>query len=63
MKEEGEDYDEAGDLEIEVKLEDLVTEWNSITSTLDTFEENLEFLIIKINKIREEIGSFDMHSI
>lgn len=62
-KESGDDFDEARDLEIEVELEDIATESASITSTLDTLEEHLEFVNQKINKLREEIGSFDMDSI
>ncbi len=62
-KESGDDYDEARDLEIEVELEDIATESNSITQTLDTLEEHLEFVNQKINKLREDIGSFDMDSI
>jgi prefoldin subunit 5 len=50
-------------LEIEVELEDIATESNSITQTLDTLEEHLEFVNQKINKLREDIGSFDMDSI
>lgn len=44
-------------------MEDIATESSSITSTLDTLEEHLDFVSNKINKIREEIGSFDMDSI
>ena len=50
-------------MEIEIELEDIATESSSITSTLDTLEEHLEFVSSKINKIREEIGSFDMENI
>jgi Leucine-rich repeat (LRR) protein len=62
-RESGEEYDEARDLEIEVELEDIATESSSITQTLDTLEEHLNFVNNKINKLKEEIASFDMDSI
>ena len=46
-----------------MELEDIATESNSITQTLDTLDEHLEFISSKINKLREEINSFDMDSI
>lgn len=61
--EAGEEFDEARDLEIEVELEDIATESSSITQTLDTLEEHLAFVSSKINKIREEIASFDVNNI
>ena len=48
-KESGDDFDEARDLEIEVELEDIATESASITFTVDSLEEHLEFVIQKIN--------------
>jgi hypothetical protein len=59
----GEEYEEARDLEIEVELEDIALESNSITQTLDTLEEHLEFVQQKVNKLREETSAFDMDSI
>lgn len=59
----GEEYDEARDLEIEVELEDIATESDSITATLDNLEEHMAFVSEKINKLREEIASFDQDSI
>jgi KaiC/GvpD/RAD55 family RecA-like ATPase len=59
----GEDYDEARALEIELELEDVATESESITQTLDTLDEHLLFVSEKINKLKEDITGFDMDSI
>ena len=62
-EEQGEEVDEARQLEVEAELEDVVMESESITQTLDTLDEHLAFVTQKINKLREEISSFDMDSI
>lgn len=55
--------DEARLLEIEAELEDVIIESDSITSTLDTLDEHQQYLIVKVNKLTEEVNSIDMESI
>ncbi len=55
--------DEARLLEIEAELEDVIIESDSINSTLDTLDEHLQYLIVKVNKLTEEVNSIDMDSI
>lgn len=50
-------------LEIEAELDDIALESESITSTLDTLEEHLNFVTVKVNKLLHEIKSFDPESI
>jgi chromosome segregation ATPase len=50
-------------LEIEAELDDIALESESITSTLDTLEEHLNFVTVKVNKLVHEIKSFDPESI
>lgn len=46
--EEGGEFDEARQLEIEAELEDVCTESDSITATLDVLEEHLDHVETKI---------------
>ena len=57
------DFDEARMLEIQAELEDVVIETDSITQTLETLEEHLDFVQGKVNKLTQEIKSFDLDSI
>ena len=57
------DFDEARSLEIQAELEDIVIETDSITQTLETLEEHLDFVQGKVNKLTQEIKSFDLDSI
>ena len=57
------DFDEARSLEIQAELEDIVVETDSITQTLETLEEHLDFVQGKVNKLTQEIKSFDLDSI
>lgn len=57
------DFDEARQLEIQAELEDIVIETESITQTLETLEEHLDFVQGKVNKLTQEIKSFDLDSI
>lgn len=61
--EEGGEFDEARQLEIENELEDVVTESDSITATLDVLEEHLDHVESKIAQIQTEINAFDMNAI
>jgi len=62
-QEEGGEYDEARQLEIEAELEDVVVESDSITATLDVLEEHLDHVESKINQISSEIKAFDMDAV
>ena len=61
--EQAETTDEVRLLEIEAELDDIALESESITSTLDTLEEHLNFVTVKVNKLVHEIKSFDPESI
>jgi hypothetical protein len=60
---EGGEFDEARQLEIEAELEDVVDESDSITATLDVLEEHLDHVESKINQISSEIKAFDMDAV
>ena len=60
---EGGEFDEARQLEIEAELEDVVVESDSITATLDVLEEHLDHVESKIYQISSEIKNFDMDAI
>lgn len=47
----GGEFDEARQLEIETELEDVVTESDSITATLDVLEEHLDHVESKVSQI------------
>ena len=61
--ENGEEYDEARQLEIEGELEDVCQESDSITATLDVLEEHLDHVEGKVAQIRAEIKAFDMEQV
>jgi len=59
----GGEFDEARQLEIEAELEDVVTESDSITATLDVLEEHLDHVETKVGQIEAEIKAFDINSV
>lgn len=61
--EEGGEFDEARQLEIEAELEDVCVESDSITATLDVLEEHLDHVDSKIAQITAEIKAFDMDAV
>lgn len=61
--EEGLEFDETRQLEIEAELEDVCDETDSITATLDVLEEHYDHVENKIISIRSEIKAFDMESV
>lgn len=61
--EEGGEFDEAKQLEIEGMLEDVITESDSIMATLEVLEEHMDHTENKIAQIEAEIKSFSMDSI
>ena len=61
--EEGIEYDEARKLEIERDLEDVVLESDSITQTLDTIDEHLDYVTNQIASLNTQIKAFDMDAI
>ena len=50
-------------LEIEGQLEDVCTESDSITATLDVLEEHMDHVEIKIEQIKASIKSFDLDTV
>lgn len=62
-RDNGEEVDEERMLEVEALLEDVVTESDSITATLDVLEEHLEHVESKVATIRSEIKAFDMDAV
>ena len=63
LAENGEEYDEERQLEIEAELEDVCLESDSITATLDVLEEHLDHVETKVGQIRSEIKAFDLDSV
>ena len=61
--ENGGEFDEARQLEIEAELEDVVLESDSITATLDVLEEHLDHVETKVGQIEAEIKAFDINSV
>ena len=61
--EEGIEYDEVRKLEIEGELEDVVLESDSITQTLDTIDEHLDYVSNQIANLNTQIKAFDMDAI
>ena len=50
-------------LEIEGELEDVCTELDSITATLDVLEEHMDHVETKIAQIKASIQSFDLDTV
>ena len=50
-------------LEIEGQLEDVCTESDSITATLDVLEEHMDHVETKIEQIKASIQSFDLDTV
>jgi predicted nucleic acid-binding Zn-ribbon protein len=61
--ENGDEFDETRQLEIEAELEDVCLESDSITATLDVLEEHLDHVENKISQIKSEIKAFDMEQV
>lgn len=53
---ESQSVDEARLLEIERDLDDVMIESESITQTLDTLDEHLNYVCGKIERLEDEIG-------
>lgn len=61
--ENGGDFNEERQLEIEGELEDVCEETDSITATLDVLEEHLDHVDGKIVQIQAEIKAFDLEAV
>ena len=57
------DLNEERKLEIEGQLEDVCTESDSITATLDVLEEHMDHIETKITQIKASIQSFDLDTV
>ena len=62
-EQEGGEFDEARQLEIEGELEEVCLESDSITATLDVLEEHLDHVENKVATIKAEIKAFDMDAV
>ena len=60
---EAEKHDDVRLLEIDKELDDVMIESESITQTLDTLDEHLNYVCSKIERIQDEISQFDPDSI
>ena len=61
--EEGGEFDQERQLEIEAELEDVVLESDSITATLEVLQEHADHVEDKIATIKSEIKAFDMDAV